>query len=128
MEAPASPKKDDSPHSPIGVPSTSSTCLTLRCGSTERRGSWEACRFHSALPQELRSGIHSSSGMKRQLKGGGKINGEKINVKAVKAIPISSLIDGLLKSQRAFLSATFYFYSNRPTANGKEAIMQNQKD
>lgn len=61
--------------------------------------------------------------MKRQLKGGGKINGKKINVKVVKAIPISSLIYGLLKCQRAFLSATFYFYLNRLTANGTEAIM-----
>ena len=47
----------------------------------------------------------------------------KINVKVVKATPISSLIYGLLKCQRGFLSATFYFYSNGLTANGTEAIM-----
>ena len=35
---------------------------------------------------------------------------KKINVKVVKATPISSLIYGLLKCQRGFLSATFYFY------------------
>lgn len=52
----------------------------------------------------------------------------KINVKVVKATPISSLIYGLLKCQRGFLSATFYFYSNGLTANGTEAIMWNQKD
>ena len=51
------------------------------------------------------------------------MGGKKINVKAVKAIPISSLIYGLLKCQRGFLSATFYFYSNRLTANGTEAII-----
>ena len=64
--------------------------------------------------------------MKRQLKGGEKKSmGEKkkINVKVVKATPISSLIYGLLKCQRGFLSATFYFYSNGLTANGTEAIM-----
>lgn len=49
--------------------------------------------------------------------------GKKINVKVVKALPISSLIYGLLRCQRAFLSATFYFYSNRLTTNGTEAIM-----
>lgn len=49
-------------------------------------------------------------------------------MKVVKAIPISSLIYGLLKCQRAFLSAPFYFYSNRLTANGTEAIMWNQKE
>lgn len=65
--------------------------------------------------------------MKRQLKGGGK-SMEKNQLKVVKAIAISSLIYGLLKCQRAFLSATFYFYSNRLTANGTEAIMRNQKD
>lgn len=50
--------------------------------------------------------------------------GKEINVKVVKATPISSLIYGLLKCQRAFLSA-FYFYSNRLTANGTEAITGN---
>lgn len=77
--------------------------------------SWETCHFHHLLlhkstPQELRSRIHSSSRMKRQLNEGGKKNQwKKINVKVVKAIPISSLIYGLLKCQRAFLSATFIF-------------------
>lgn len=62
--------------------------------------------------------------MKDSSKEGKKSMGEKkINVKAVKAIPISSLIYGLLKCQRGFLSATFYFYSNRLTVNGTEAIM-----
>lgn len=63
--------------------------------------------------------------MKRQLKGGEKNQWEKkkINVKVIKATPISSLIYGLLKCQRGILSATFYFYSNGLTANGTEAIM-----
>lgn len=76
-----------------------------------------------STPQELRSGIHSSNMKKDSSKEGEESMGKKINVKVVKAIPISSLIYGFLKCQRAFLSVTFYFYSNRLTANGTEAIM-----
>lgn len=65
--------------------------------------------------------------MKRQLKGGENQWGKKKSMWK-KATPISSLIYGLLKCQRGFLSATFYFYSNGLTANGTEAIMWNQKD
>jgi hypothetical protein len=41
---------------------------------------------------EVRCGISGRNRMKRQLKGGEKNQWEKINVKVVKAIPISFLI------------------------------------
>lgn len=45
---------------------------------------------------------------------------KKIDVKVVKAIPISFLIYGLLKCQRASLNGTFNFYLDRLTANGRK--------
>lgn len=101
----------------------------------KNKSSWEACHFHwlsflacNLLPKNWKAEFIVVAGWKDSSKEGEKINGKKINVKVVKAIPISSLIYGLLKCQRAFLSATFYFYLNRLTANGTEAIMWNQKD
>ena len=130
MQTPKSLKKGDFQHSPITVLSTKfylSEMKTRQNRTTilgKRVPFTDEPLLHQSTLQELRSRIHSSNRLRRQLKGWGKKSmGKKINVKVVKAIPISSLIYGLLKWQRAFLSATVYFYSNRLTANGTEAII-----
>lgn len=101
----------------------------------KNKSSWEACHFHrlsslahNVLPKNWAGKFIVVVGWKDSSKEEKKNQWEKINGKVVKAIPISSLIYGLLKCQRAFLSATFYFYPNRLTANSTEAIMWNQKD